>query len=114
MGEYKKPFENGALSEELKDTEDWVDWDLIMEAHKVLVSQVERQEYEQRNLMPHAQLQLTGLRVYHEALVREAAIAAKAAAEAAALAEEEARLEEMRLQQEAEEEAKNPKKKGKK
>merc|ERR1712190_37148 len=99
-------------TEELQNPEDAVDWDLTMEAFHVLIDQEARAEYEQRNLMPHAQRQLQGLRVVHEAQIRERAAlekrakaegyssveemqvadaaAAKAAAEAAALEAEEA------------------------
>merc|ERR1712226_248781 len=74
--------EEGSLSEELKNTEDVVDWNLILEAFHVLIDQEARAEYEQRNLMPHAQRQLQGLRVVHEAQVREwAALEARAKAE---------------------------------
>mmetsp|Transcript_67941 Transcript_67941/g.112558 ORF Transcript_67941/g.112558 Transcript_67941/m.112558 type:complete len:210 (-) Transcript_67941:37-666(-) len=83
--EYKK-MDQGALTEDLKNEEDGVDWALIMEAFHVLTNQQARAEYEQRNLMPHAQVQLTGLRVMHEARRREEARRALAAAEAAAKA----------------------------
>merc|ERR1711865_1061673 len=87
-----KMEEMGALTEELKDPEMDIDWALIMEAFSVLTNPEARAEYEQRNLMPHAQLQLTGLRVSHENRMREesqkaAAIAAKAAADEAAAAD---------------------------
>eukprot|EP00930_Biecheleria_cincta_P071202 TRINITY_DN58721_c0_g1_i1.p1 TRINITY_DN58721_c0_g1~~TRINITY_DN58721_c0_g1_i1.p1 ORF type:complete len:205 (+),score=57.89 TRINITY_DN58721_c0_g1_i1:44-616(+) len=85
---YKRHEANGALSEELQRPEDQVDWNLIMEAFNVLSDQAARAEYEERNLAPHARLQLVGLRVMHEAEVREQeAAAAKAAAAAAALPE---------------------------
>merc|ERR1719389_104524 len=76
-----KREEQGALTEELKDPEMDVDWALIMEAFNVLTNAEARAEYEQRNLMPHAQVQLTGLRVSHESRKREEA---QKAAEAAA------------------------------
>merc|ERR1719440_209845 len=80
--EFKKEAE-GALTEELKDPEMDVDWALIMEAFTVLTNAEARAEYEQRNLMPHAQLQLAGLRVSHENRMREEAQKAAAAAAAA-------------------------------
>mmetsp|Transcript_99684 Transcript_99684/g.157784 ORF Transcript_99684/g.157784 Transcript_99684/m.157784 type:complete len:196 (+) Transcript_99684:112-699(+) len=82
--EYKQE-DLGALTEELKDPDADVDWALIMEAFSVLTNPEARAEYEQRNLMPHAQLQLTGLRVACESRKREearqAALAEKALAE---------------------------------
>merc|ERR1719502_59916 len=80
----------GALTEELKDPEMDVDWALIMEAFSVLTNPETRAEYEQRNLMPHAQVQLTGLRVSHESRKREEAQLAAAAAAAEKAAAEEA------------------------
>merc|ERR1711904_295115 len=77
--EYKTE-DRGALTEELRDPEADVDWALIMEAFSVLTNPEARAEYEQRNLMPHAQLQLTGLRVAHESKKREEAEKAAAAA----------------------------------
>merc|ERR1711957_1061676 len=66
-----KREEEGALTEELKDPEMDVDWALIMEAFSVLTNPEARAEYEQRNLMSHAKLQLTGLRISHESRKRE-------------------------------------------
>merc|ERR1712228_538828 len=112
----------GALTEELQNPEDALDWNLTMEAFHVLIDQEARAEYEQRNLMPHAQRQLQGLRVVHEAQARDWAAleaAAKAAGynsveemRAAEAAAEAARLEAARL--EAEEAEKKGSKKGKK
>merc|ERR1719456_499684 len=87
-----KREEQGALTEELKDPDMDVDWALIMEAFSVLTNPEARAEYEQRNLMPHSQLQLTGLRVSHESRNRDEAQKAAAAAAAAekAAAEEAA------------------------
>merc|ERR1719335_56724 len=87
--EFKKE-EMGALTEELKDPEMDVDWALIMEAFSVLTNAEARAEYEQRNLMQHAQLQLTGLRVSHENRMRQEAQKAAAAAAAEKAAAEEA------------------------
>merc|ERR1719487_779376 len=89
--EFKKE-EEGALTEELKDPEMDVDWALIMQAFECLTNAEARAEYEQRNLMPHAQSQLTGLRVSHESRKRDEAQKAAAAAAAAekAAAEEAA------------------------
>merc|ERR1719198_2837973 len=58
--EYKRE-EEGALTEDLRDPEMDIDWALVMEAFNVLTYAEARAEYEQRNLMPHAQLQLAGL-----------------------------------------------------
>merc|ERR1719272_2708221 len=88
--EFKIASEEGALTEELKDPEMDVDWALIMEAFSVLTNAEARCEYEQRNLMPHAQTQLTGLRVSHENRMREEAKAAAAVAATAAAAEKAA------------------------
>merc|ERR1719487_1416919 len=55
-----KTEEMGALTEDLKDPEMDVDWALIMEAFECLTNAEARAEYEQRNLMPHAQMQLAG------------------------------------------------------
>ncbi|CAK8985131.1 unnamed protein product [Durusdinium trenchii] len=75
---YKKPFPDGALSEELKDPKDQVDWSLILESFQVLSQHEARSVYEQRNLVPHAQLELIGLVVMHEQrLVDEAERRAK-------------------------------------
>lgn len=75
---YKKPVEGGSLSEELLNAEDEVDWALIMESFHVLSQHEARSAYEQKNLAPHAQLRLVGLRVMHEArLVDEAERKAK-------------------------------------
>ncbi|CAE8651399.1 unnamed protein product, partial [Polarella glacialis] len=85
---YKKAEPNGTLSEELKRSEDQVEWDLIMEAFRVLSDEEARYEYEERNLAPHARLQLVGLRVMHESHLQDeverSAKAAQAAAAAAA------------------------------
>eukprot|EP00746_Dinoflagellata_sp_MGD_P165526 gnl/MRDRNA2_/MRDRNA2_94851_c0_seq1.p1 gnl/MRDRNA2_/MRDRNA2_94851_c0~~gnl/MRDRNA2_/MRDRNA2_94851_c0_seq1.p1 ORF type:complete len:156 (+),score=54.91 gnl/MRDRNA2_/MRDRNA2_94851_c0_seq1:139-606(+) len=73
------------LSEELKDPSTKEDWDLIMEAFKVLVDPISRATYEQQNLVPSAQAQLGGMRVMHRKLVIAAAEkAAKEEAERAA------------------------------
>mmetsp|Transcript_45670 Transcript_45670/g.106009 ORF Transcript_45670/g.106009 Transcript_45670/m.106009 type:complete len:188 (+) Transcript_45670:60-623(+) len=87
--EYKREFDNGSISEELKEHDDENDWCLIMEAFRVLLGEDTRAEYELRNLEPHAKEQLIGLRVYHEVRQREEAAAA-AAAEAAKALEEQA------------------------
>eukprot|EP00933_Yihiella_yeosuensis_P000190 TRINITY_DN1002_c0_g1_i3.p1 TRINITY_DN1002_c0_g1~~TRINITY_DN1002_c0_g1_i3.p1 ORF type:complete len:192 (+),score=49.38 TRINITY_DN1002_c0_g1_i3:58-633(+) len=71
--QYKKQEDCGSISEELQREEDQVDWDLIMEAFRVLSDQEARSEYEERNLAPHAQNQLIGLRSMHEARLREEA-----------------------------------------
>ncbi|CAE7238926.1 unnamed protein product [Symbiodinium natans] len=68
---YKRREANGSLSEELKDADDQVDWDLVMEAFRVLSGHEARSAYEQGNLAAHAQRQLLGLRVMHEARVQE-------------------------------------------
>merc|ERR1719198_2214493 len=87
-----KVEDQGALTEDLIDPEMDVDWALIMEAFECLTNAEARAEYEQRNLMPNAQLQLTGLRVSHESRKKEEAQKAAAAAAAAekAAAEEAA------------------------
>lgn len=73
---FKKADEGGSLTEELTDERDQVDWDLVMEAYRVLTDHEARSEYEVRNLLPHARPQLVGLRVQHEArLCHEAAVA---------------------------------------
>merc|ERR1712039_1019574 len=118
---YKKT-EEGALTEELQNPDDAVDWDLTMEAFHVLIDQEARAEYEQRNLMPHAQRQLQGLRVVHEAQARDWAILeaeAKAkgfgsVAEMRAAEEQAAREAAEAAAREAEEAAAKGSKKGKK
>mmetsp|Transcript_7841 Transcript_7841/g.17089 ORF Transcript_7841/g.17089 Transcript_7841/m.17089 type:complete len:190 (+) Transcript_7841:268-837(+) len=69
--EYRKVDEFGAIVEELKNPDDRIDWDLVMEAYQVLTDQVRRAEYESESLLPHARRQLAGLQVMHEARVRE-------------------------------------------
>mmetsp|Transcript_31193 Transcript_31193/g.43616 ORF Transcript_31193/g.43616 Transcript_31193/m.43616 type:complete len:184 (-) Transcript_31193:168-719(-) len=69
--QYKRREANGSLSEELENSSDQVDWDLVMEAFHVLSGHEARSAYEQGNLANHAQRQLLGLRVMHEARVQE-------------------------------------------
>jgi len=79
------------LSEELKDPSQKEDWDLIMEAFKVLVDPILRATYEQQNLVPSKQAQLGGMRVIHRKLViAQAEQAAREEAERAAKAQAEA------------------------
>lgn len=79
--EYKKEFENGALSEELKNPDDGHDWGLVMEAFNVLNDNEARAEYEEENLATHAKEQLVGLRVQYEVRVRREPLDALKAAE---------------------------------
>eukprot|EP00929_Paragymnodinium_shiwhaense_P107764 TRINITY_DN74126_c0_g1_i1.p2 TRINITY_DN74126_c0_g1~~TRINITY_DN74126_c0_g1_i1.p2 ORF type:complete len:329 (+),score=104.73 TRINITY_DN74126_c0_g1_i1:70-1056(+) len=79
--EFKKEFENGALSEELKDPADQHDWALVMEAFNVLSDNEARAAYEEENLATHAKEQLVGLRVQHEVRVRREPLDALQAAE---------------------------------
>merc|ERR1712008_287722 len=88
--QYKKSDGN-CLLEELIDPDSAADWALVMEAFKVLSDPGSRAQYEMRNLMPHAQQQLRGLRVAHEARERE-----RTKAEAEARAQGYASVAEMR------------------
>merc|ERR1712050_586112 len=69
---FKRPDEEfGSLTEELLDAEDEVDWELIMEAFRVLMDQGARAKYENCNLAPHAKRRLVGLRTAHDAWRRD-------------------------------------------
>lgn len=93
--EYKKSDGNCIL-EELIDPSSATDWSLVMEAFRVLNDPGSRAQYEMRNLMPHAQQQLRGLRVAHEAQERKRILA-----EAEAKAQGYASAAEMRAAKEA-------------